>query len=98
MGLTKKQRKQSWKLNRTPIVGLKKFRFDDRRYGFIMCADRRKRYDDEFSREALKLIQAGAGGGSLARRLPCRCRPRDNGSCCTALIASPGVEQPPTFV
>ena len=36
-----------------------------------MCADRRKRYDDEFSREALKLIQAGAGGGSLARRLPC---------------------------
>lgn len=85
-------------MNRTPIVGLKKFRFDDRRCGFIMCADRRKRYDDEFSREALKLIQAGAGGGSLARRLPCRCRPRDNGSCCTALIASPGVEQPPTFV
>ena len=33
-----------------------------------MCADRRKRYDDEFRREALKLIQAGAGGGSLARR------------------------------
>ena len=68
MGLTKKQRKQSWKLNRTPIVGLKKFRFDDRRCVFIMCADRRKRYDDEFRREALKLIQAGAGGGSLARR------------------------------
>lgn len=68
MGLTKKQRKQSWKLNRTPIVGLKKFRFDARRCGFIMCADRRKRYDDESRREALKLIQTGAGGGSLARR------------------------------
>ena len=33
-----------------------------------MCADRRKRYDDESRREALKLIQTGAGGGSLARR------------------------------
>ena len=55
-------------MNRTPIVGLKKFRFDARRCGFIMCADRRKRYDDESRREALKLIQTGAGGGSLARR------------------------------
>ena len=33
-----------------------------------MCADRRKRYDDESRREALKLIQTGAGGGSLSRR------------------------------
>gem|GEM_PF-5543190 len=51
MGSTKKQRKQSWKLNRTPIVGLKKFRLDDWRCSFIMCADRRKHYDDEFRRE-----------------------------------------------
>ena len=34
-----------------------------------MCGDRRKRYDDGFRREALRLIKAGAGRQSLARRL-----------------------------
>lgn len=47
------------RLNRTPIVGLKKFRFDDRR----------RHYDDGFRREALELIKAGAGKGVLAGRL-----------------------------
>lgn len=34
-----------------------------------MRTDRRKHYDDEFRREALELIKAGAGSKSLARRL-----------------------------
>lgn len=33
-----------------------------------MCADRRKHHDDEFRREALKLIKAGTEDGSLVRR------------------------------
>ena len=51
-------------MNRTPIVGLKKFRFDDRRR-----EDRRRRYDDGFRREALELIKSGAGKATLVRRL-----------------------------
>ena len=34
-----------------------------------MCEGRRGRYDDGFRREALKLIRAGVGCKSLARRL-----------------------------
>ena len=34
-------------MNRTPIVGLKKFGFDDRRCGFIMCDGHRKHYNGE---------------------------------------------------
>lgn len=30
-----------------------------------MREDRRRRYDDGFRREALELIKAGAGGGTL---------------------------------
>ncbi len=57
-------------MNRTPIVGLKKFRFDDRKVRFFrMREDRRRRYDDGFRREALELIKSGAGGNTLARRL-----------------------------
>lgn len=36
---------------------------------FRMCEGRRGRYDDGFRREALKLIRAGVGCKSLARRL-----------------------------
>ena len=57
-------------MNRTPIVGLKKFRFDDRKVRFFrMREDRRRRYDDGFRREALELIKSGAGKDTLARRL-----------------------------
>lgn len=57
-------------MNRTPIVGLKKFRFDDRKVRFFrMREDRRKHYDDGFRREALELIKSGTGKDTLARRL-----------------------------
>ena len=57
-------------MNRTPIVGLKKFRFDDRKVRFFrMREDRRRRYDDGFRRGALELIKSGAGKDTLARRL-----------------------------
>lgn len=57
-------------MNRTPIVGLKKFRFDDRKVRFFrMREDRRRRYDDGFRREALELIKSGAGKDTLARRI-----------------------------
>lgn len=57
-------------MNCAPFVGLKKFRFDDRKVRFFrMREDRRRRYDDGFRREALELIKAGAGGKTLARRL-----------------------------
>lgn len=36
---------------------------------FRMCEGRRRHYDDGFRREALKLIRAGVGYKSLARRL-----------------------------
>ena len=57
-------------MNRTPIVGLKKFRFDDRRCGSFVCVRIEERYDDGFRREALELIKSGAGKDALARRLP----------------------------
>ena len=57
-------------MNCAPFVGLKKFRFDDRKVRFFrMREDRRRRYDDGFRREALELIKSGAGKDTLARRL-----------------------------
>lgn len=49
--------------------------------------------------KVLKLIKTGRGGDSLACRLAMPVAdPRDNGPCCMAPIAFPGVEQPTTFV
>ncbi|ERI82307.1 hypothetical protein BIFBIF_01911 [Bifidobacterium bifidum ATCC 29521 = JCM 1255 = DSM 20456] len=78
------KRAQRRNLNRTPIVGLKKFRFDDRRCGSFVC---------------VRIEGAVTTTGSGARRwhssrpepagtrspdgLPCRRIPRETGSGCT---------------
>ena len=40
-------------MNHTPIVGLKKLRFDNRKCGFIVCADRRNQPERQAQRRRL---------------------------------------------
>ena len=75
-------------MNRTPIVGLKKFRFDDRRCGSFVCVriegdvtttgSGARRWSSSSPEPARTRLPAG---------LPYRCIPRETGSGCTGPTA-----------
>ena len=75
-------------LNRTPIVGLRKFGFDDRRCGSFVCV--RIEGDITTTRSGVRRwgsSESASGTDHSPVDLPCRSRPRENGFRCTDPVA-----------
>jgi hypothetical protein len=75
-------------LNRTPIVGLRKFGFDDRRCGSFVCV--RIEGGITTTRSGVRRwgsSESASGTDHSPVDLPCRSRPRENGFRCTDPVA-----------